>query len=573
MPGGRLPPLARALREYARLASGAGEAGGRASCGDALERAERRVLSRRGLLRAGGAFGVSAALAACTAPGSPARSSPAGGPGAGTRAAAAPGARVVVVGAGLAGVTAAYRLAQNGVRVRLYEARDRIGGRCWTARGFGDGQTAEHGGEFIDTRHVHLRALAAELRLQLDDLWQGDVAGSASPSWINGQYVAGARVDAALKRISAAAAAQARRIGVTGANGKSSDAAYSYGTATAGSGQMDELSMREWIDQHVPGIPGDVKTFLDQTMSGWYGLDMAGLSALNWIDFLIIPYPGGDERWHVRHGNDQVPALAARALPAGTTRLGSPLQAVIRRPGGTYELRFGGSASSRPVLADHVILALPWTTLRDVDLEGAGFSSYRMTAIRELGMGTNVKLILQYKRRPATFRVHGAPWSGTVNYAHPNYSTWDSAPTEPGTAGLITVYAGGSGSTAFADPTPHAGASRSLTAAITGQINQVVPGTRDQFNGKAWLDYWTADPWTRGSYAAYPPGQMTRYWGYAGIPEGNVHFAGEHTSTYSQGFLNGGVESGQRAAMEVLCALGRPVPRTIGSLPYSHIPG
>src|SRR5690242_19151432 len=169
MPGGRLPPLARAMREYARLDSGAREGGDRASCGDALERAERRVLSRRGVLRAGGAFGVSAALAACTAPGSPARSSPAGGPGAATRAAAAQGARAVVVGAGLAGVTAAYRLAQNGVQVRLYEARDRIGGRCWTARGFGGGQTAEHGGEFIDTRHVHLRALAAELRLQLED--------------------------------------------------------------------------------------------------------------------------------------------------------------------------------------------------------------------------------------------------------------------------------------------------------------------------------------------------------------------------------------------------------------------
>src|SRR5690349_12491977 len=119
MPGGRLPPLARAMREYARLDSGAGEAGGRAWCGDAIERAERRVLSRRGLLRAGGAFGVSAALAACTAPGSPARSSPAGSP----RAGVAQGARVVVVGAGLAGITAAYRLAQNGVQVRLYEAR------------------------------------------------------------------------------------------------------------------------------------------------------------------------------------------------------------------------------------------------------------------------------------------------------------------------------------------------------------------------------------------------------------------------------------------------------------------
>jgi monoamine oxidase len=362
-------------------------------------------------------------------------------------------------------------------------------------------------------------------------------------------------------------------VGVIDAHGTASDLAYSYGSATAAARQMDELNMREWIDQHVPGVPADVKTFLDQTMSGWYGLDMAGLSALNWIDFLVIPYPGGDERWHVRHGNDQVPALAVQALPAGTVQLECPLQALVKRADGSYELRFGGSAPSRPVIADRVILTLPWTTLREVDLAGAGFSRYRLTAISELGMGTDVKLILQYRRRPATFKVHGAPWSGTVNYTNPNYQTWDSAPTEPGSEGLITVYAGGSGSQAFASPSYHAWAPQDLTATVLGQINDVVPGTRGHFNGKAWLDYWTGDPWTRGSYAAYTPGQTTKYWGYAGIPEGNVHFAGEHTSTYTQGFLNGGVESGQRAAIEVMIALGLPIPRAIASLPYSRIPG
>ena len=54
---------------------------------------------------------------------------------------------------------------------------------------------AEHGGEFIDTRHVHLRGLARELGLQLDDLWQGDVSGSISPSWIDGNYFHYSRVN------------------------------------------------------------------------------------------------------------------------------------------------------------------------------------------------------------------------------------------------------------------------------------------------------------------------------------------------------------------------------------------
>jgi monoamine oxidase len=570
--------MARAMRESAQPASGIRRAGtppASARRADPSPASSGQpgadgggMVSRRGLLRMGGAAGVSAALAACTTRSAPAADRVA------EAAGAAQGARVAVIGAGLAGTTAAYRLAQSGVQVRLFEARDRIGGRCWTARGFADGQTAEHGGEFIDTRHVHLRGLAAELGLRLDDLWAGDVPDAISPSWINGGYFDYYdKFNAELDRITTVVQAAARRIGVTNAHGRSSDVAYSYGTVTAGARQMDELNMREWLDQHVPGVSGEVKTFLDQAMSGWYGLDMAGLSALNWMDYLVIPYPGGDERWHVRHGNDQVPVLAAKALPAGTVQLESPLQALIKRADGRYELRLGGSAPSRPVIADHVILTIPWTTLRHVDLDGAALGGYRTTAIRELGMGTDVKLIVQYDRRPATFKVRGRPWSGTVNYTNPNYQTWDSAPTEPGTAGLITVYAGGSGSKPFASPGYHAPAPRELTDTILGQINQVVPGTRAQFNGKAWLDYWTGDPWTRGSYAAYPPGQVTKYWAYAGIPEGKVHFAGEHTSTYSQGFLNGGVESGQRAAIEVLLALGLPVPRAIASLPYSRIPG
>jgi monoamine oxidase len=71
-------------------------------------------------------------------------------------------ADVVVVGAGLAGLACAHRLHQRGVSVAVYEARpDRVGGRCWTARGFADGQVAEHGGEFIDSDHARIRALVA----------------------------------------------------------------------------------------------------------------------------------------------------------------------------------------------------------------------------------------------------------------------------------------------------------------------------------------------------------------------------------------------------------------------------
>lgn len=77
---------------------------------------------------------------------------------------------MAIVGGGLAGLTCAYRLHQHGIPVAVYEARaDRVGGRCWTARRFAHGQVAEHGGEFIDTDHSRMRALVAELGLELED--------------------------------------------------------------------------------------------------------------------------------------------------------------------------------------------------------------------------------------------------------------------------------------------------------------------------------------------------------------------------------------------------------------------
>ena len=71
------------------------------------------------------------------------------------------------------------------------------------------------------------------------------------------------------------------------------------------------------------------------------------------------------------------------------------------------------------------------------------------------------------------------------------------------------------------------------------------------FDGNAWLDHWASDPWTHGSYAAFEPGQFTRYWGFVGRHEGRLLFGGEHTALAAQGFLDGAVASGERCALEV----------------------
>jgi monoamine oxidase len=307
---------------------------------------------------------------------------------------------------------------------------------------------------------------------------------------------------------------------------------------------------------------------LNASMESWYGLGLQELSALSLIDFFVIPYPGGDERYHVLGGNDLVPRRLANRL-GDIVRLERPLEAIVRRPGGDMELTFGGR--HLPVHADLVVLALPYTVLREVDLSRARLRDDTMRAIAHLGMGTNAKVLLQYTSRfHEMTTVNGAPFSSVLLRDDPTLGTWESSTNQDGASGLLTVYAGGrTGSMLWASAQPHAPGEQPLVGDTVAQVDEVVPGSADRFNGTAWVDWWTGDPWVRGSYAAYLPGQVTRYWHNVGPADGTVHFAGEHTSTYSQGFLNGGVESGNRAAIEIMHRLGLPVPRRIARLPYS----
>jgi monoamine oxidase len=544
--GGRRSLAAREVKQRSIESIGAG------GPGTAVDEAwSWSAFSRRELLFAGGGLGAAMVLAgAGRASASTGRKSPTD-------------ARVVIVGAGLAGIAAAYQLHRVGVTSAVYEARDRLGGRCWTARGFADGQTAEHGGEFIDTRHVHLRQLVRELGLELDDLFAAR-SGPYSPNWVRGRDLTQHEINVGMRRVQAAVAHEARRVGVLRGHGRVDTAAYSYPTATPQAVAVDRLSMAEWLDVHVRGVLGSaLGEWLDQTMSGWYGLNLDRLSALNWIDYLVVPSPGADERWHVRGGNDQVIHRAAATLPAASIHTGTPLRAIRRRAGGSYALDFDGVPG--PVIADLVVLTVPFTTLREVDTQGAEFSAHKLAAIHKLAMGSDAKVIVQYDTRPWKLDR----WSSLMTSSDPDFDTWESSAHEPGQAGLITVYAGGRTGQSWRGPAPHAPATPGLRDSVLDRVDQAVPGSRAHFNGHAWADLWPRDPWTRGSYAAFAPGQYTRFWRGLGKPEGNVHFAGEATSTYSQGYLNGGVESGDRTALEIMRKLRIPLPRHLTKLPYS----
>ena len=289
-------------------------------------------------------------------------------------------------------------------------------------------------------------------------------------------------------------------------------------------------------------------------MASEFGLDADRLSALNLFYLYAGEIEGADERYHVRGGNDQIVDGLAGSLPDGTVRLDAPLEALARRGDGSFALRFAGIGGE--VIADRVVLAMPFTTLRRVDLDPAGLSRKKRRCIAELGMGTNAKLMMQFERRPQAY----GDWNGYMVSDDPFLHTWESTLGDPGRRSILTTYFGGrSGARGLIARRAHAPSEareikRNLDSLGHGGASGL-GGLRRDFNGLAWTDRWKLDPWARGSYAAYLPGQYTRYYGYVGRPEGSIHFAGEHTAT--QGLPRGRGESGERAAEEIAAALGR----------------
>src|SRR5262245_13933244 len=454
-------------------------------------------------------------------------------------------ARVIVVGAGLAGLTCAYRLKQSGIIATVYEANTRLGGRCWTRRGdFDQGQLAEHGGELIDQGHKAIRHLAQELRLPLDNLLAAEPNGSTIFLYFDGAAYSYRDAVRDLKQIWQPLHRDLIEAGYP----------TLYNSYTERGAELDQMSITDWINQTVPGGLGSpLGQLLEAAYTIEYGAECDIQSALNLIYLLGYNSPGqftvfgqSNEKYHVRGGNDQIVTKLASLLDS-QINTGQALVALRQNSDGTYTLTFQVSDQFTDVIADHVVMALPFSILKNsVDLTQAGFSELKMIAIQELAIGSNSKLNVQFNTRPwAGLRCNGEPYSDRGYQA-----TWDVTRAQPGAAGILVDYTGGEVADTFATGTPEEHAEEFLA-----QIEPVLPGLSSQWNGRATVDWWAGNPYSLGSYSYWQVGQYTRFAGIEGQPEGGVHFCGEHTSIEAQGYLEGAVETGERAADEIISAL------------------
>ena len=193
------------------------------------------------------------------------------------------------------------------------------------------------------------------------------------------------------------------------------------------------------------------------------------------------------------------------------------------------------------------MLALPFTTLRDVDLSHAGIPALHRRAIHHEPLGSNAKMFLQFTDRTWV----EANETGNAYCAGVVQGAWDAAGYQSGAAGILAALPGGKIGTDWGSRyhlTNYRGnAPAAMVHDYLTQFNEIFPGVKSAYNGKSYYVWSTGDPHIRGAYSYLKVGQYTGFNGIQGRREGNLHFAGEHTSVNFQGYIEGALA--QRPAL------------------------
>ena len=493
---------------------------------------------------------------------------------AGTKPAPSAGPDVLVIGAGLSGLTCSWLLQRNGVNVTLLEAAKSSGGRIQTVGlPAWRGAKAEIGGEFIDTGHktmfglvkaLNLTLLGGEEKLATDRIRLFDEkAGRIGETVFIGDRIRSMReVEREIRKI-------AKKIKIDYPAG--SEVSYKNTKLRA----LDEMPMSDYLAS-LKTVKDPVSDwlieFLEVAYVSEFGLDAKEQSSLNLLSLIrdgIEPgkfsvYGDSDEAFRVRGGNDQVVnRLQARLGP--TVRTGWELLAIRKDSAGTYICTFKVGDGTQELRAPSAVLALPFTMLRKVDLSTLALRPVKRKAIAELGYGTNVKALTGFDGWP--WRDEGR--SGTVFASRPFNEFWDATRGDPAVkfdpdgVGVLTSFVGGSDGVKLGGTAPTAARSEILAKLGGLYIKRDAKGRpfADRAVGETLIAAWPTAPQVLGSYSCYKPGQWTTIAGCEGEREPGeprLMFCGEHTSSEAQGYMEGAAESGARAAREVLAVLRKP---------------
>jgi monoamine oxidase len=438
----------------------------------------------------------------------------------------------VVIGAGLAGLRAADLLRRAGQPVVVLEARERAGGRVLTLRSpFDDGLHAEAGPIRISSAHRSILQLIRSFRLPLVPF-----ESSSGSSVLSVAGAADRSAQALARKLTPELKSDERGLSplelleryvgqITSDLADPATAAASYAQWT----DYDRLTWPAWLRSRGASA-GAVKLM---TLGG----DAENVSAL----YVLRQYAlsrTATQLYKIQGGMDLLPQSMASAL-GNIVRYNAPVVRVSRSSA-RFRIDYESGTQVRSVTASHVIFAVPLTTLRQIEIVPR-LSPRKERGINEAAYANGTRILMQCRSR--FWLAEGLNGSARTDRATELWDcTYDQRSSRRGILGATT---GGAISREMSSSSPN-----DSQALGIGLAADAFPAVRTEVE-KSVVHQWAQERWSRGSFVAFRPGQMTSMMADIVQPEDRLHFAGEHTSSW-MGWMEGALESGERAAREVL---------------------
>lgn len=442
---------------------------------------------------------------------------------------------VVVLGGGLAGLAAGYELKRAGHNVTVLEARKAPGGRVRTLRNFSDGLYAEAGPTSFPQNHSFTWGYATDFGLRLSPVFSigldtlAHIRGSRFRISGNGT----ADVPFALK-------SRERQEGVYGLPSLYlGDLMREVGNPRRGDWppdslrEIDNISLKQLLLDL--GASDGAIDIIAASQLGILGFGLDSVSAMDGVVTEAIA--SGAAFYEVKGGLDQLPDAFKKRIKKAYKK-----QSVVQRieqNETTVTIHYLSKGEPQTITADRVICTLPFSILKEIEVFPA-FSEEKQRAISELKLTPVTRTYLQFRTR--VWEQDKLDGFGLTDL--PIQNTYSPTLTQAGKRGLLASYTGGQRALdlgAMSEADRQGFVLRRMGNLFGGLNNQYESGTSQ---------IWHEDQWARGAFAYFAPGQMTTLLPAAQRPEGRIHFAGEHTSAW-HGWMNGALESGNRAAEEV----------------------
>ncbi len=449
--------------------------------------------------------------------------------------------RVLVVGAGAAGLCAAWELKRAGHEVLVFEAKMIPGGRIHTLRApFADGLYAEAGAMYLGSNTLAAQ-YAQEFGLELTPLpFRADLGAIA--------HVAGERVTIRSGQpvrwplaLSEADAGQTIR---------ALQGRYFRSHLARIEGGLEGLNAPDWpLPPHLSyddvslaelwrrnGASDAAIRIMRLTYFDGTGEGIASVSALQLMRE-IGTFVGSTGVFQIKGGNDLLArAFAERLGPA--MQYGAPVVA-IRHDDTSVEITIEGTSGRRQVRGDYLVVTLPFQMLRRVSVTPA-FSGTRARAVREILPTSVTRVYVQCRRR--FWEEEGT--DGTAATDLPIQQIFHATVAQPGTRGILESYTAGARARRLAAMNDD----DRVKAVVDGMV-RVHPKLVDHLEGAASYS-WDNDPWARGDYSYFKPGQIRQFFPHIQRPEGRMHFAGDAIGGIP-GYIEGAMRSARAAAEQI----------------------